>query len=117
MLVFRVENPKSDQGLWYTTKAEFNPIIGKLGLKAAELPMDKDPAVYAKDGIAWYSGCESLSDLYEWFSVSEMGKLREVGFKLMMYNSELVVPHYGHVIFSKQHLHGSQEVDLSLLIN
>ena len=114
-LVFRVERPGSDQGLWYTTKGELNPQVHKLGLACATLPMDFDPAVYQADGVAWYSGCSKLEELYQWFSPKEMLQMRDSGFKLVMFNTELVRPHYGHVIFSKAHLKGQQEIDLTLI--
>lgn len=110
-----MEKPNSDQGLWYTRQGELKPIVHDLELGCASLPMDFDPKVYQAEGISWYSGCDTLEDLYQWFSPTEMLKMKTAGFKLMMFNSELVRPHYGHVIFSKAHLNGQQEIDLTLI--
>jgi len=114
-LAFRIEGPNSEQGLWYTTNGILNPVVHQLGLACAALPMEPDPAIYQADGVSWYSGCSTLEDIYQWFSPEEMVKMRGVGFKLVMFNSDLVRPHYGHVLFSKQHLKGQQEIDLSLI--
>lgn len=115
ILAFRIEKPYSEQGLWYTTSGELRPLVHEMGLKCAALPMDPDPAVYQADGINWYSGCETLEGLYQWFSIDEMKLMRAAGFKLVIFNTELIRNHYGHILFSKQHLNGSQEIDLSLL--
>jgi hypothetical protein len=115
MLVFRVEKPDSDQGLWYRTGGVLQPLVHDLGLACASIPMPVEHDEYRRDGIDWFSGCDDLDQLQQWFSLSEMKLLKPLGFKLMIYNTEKVRHYYGHSLFSKQHVVSSQECDLSLL--
>jgi hypothetical protein len=114
-IVYRVEKPNSNQGLWYTTDGLLQPVVHQLGLACASLPMEPDSA-YAEDGIAWYSGCDTISGLLNWFSPKELMLMDLHGFKLMEYNSEYVKDYAGHQIFSKGHLLSSKEFDVSRII-
>ena len=103
-LVYRMEQIDSPQGLWYTTEKLLKPIVGDLGLRVSSLAMDFDPE-YARDGIAWFSGCSSVAQLDEWFNTQEREVLRQQGFSLVQYDTEFARDYAGHVIFSKDEKH------------
>jgi hypothetical protein len=114
-IVYRVEKPDSDQGLWYTRQRTFKPIVHNLRLACAALPMDYDPEYY-RDGIHWYSGCTEMADLLQWFSPKELLLLKEQGFELLKFDSEYVRDYGGHQVFSKQHPLSSEYFDIKRLL-
>ena len=101
--ILRVEKPNSPQGLWYTTDRELKPIVHELELGCASLPMDFDPE-YQRGGLDWFSGCDSMTSLRQWFSGDEFERLRDNDFRLALYKPSRVREYAGHHIFTKTDL-------------
>jgi hypothetical protein len=114
--VFRVENPNSHQGLWYDKDGNFNPFITKMtDAKSKDLPMDPDLETYKAGGTAWISGCDSLPDMHNWFSVQDLIELEGAGYNLYRFlvSGYRQVP--GHVIFTRESVIDVVKMDLSIL--
>lgn len=114
--LYRVENPVTNIGLWYNNEGEKTDFIKHEIAEAqcADLPMPKDETVYG-DGGRWYSACDNIPDMRNWFSVSDLQQFKRKGYGLYLFE----VPEYrianGHAIFLKEKALSVIQVDISLL--
>lgn len=114
--LYRVENPATDIGLWYNKFGEKTDFIkhGIVGAQCAELPMPKDETVYG-DGGRWYSACDNIPDMRNWFSISDLQQFKKAGYGLYLFE----VPEYrmidGHAIFLREKAISITEAPISLL--
>lgn len=115
-VLYRVENPATDVGLWYNKFGEKTDFI-KHQIKdaqCADLPMDPDLSIYA-DGGKWYSACDNIPDMRNWFSVSDLQQFKKAGYGLYLFE----VPDYrmanGHAIFLREQAISIEEAPISLL--
>lgn len=83
-LFYRVANTQTEQGLWYDFKGNFTGLIhGKLNFcKNNELPMPFDPEI-----VGWLSATETLDDLFNWFSESDILELEKHGYSIVLYEA------------------------------
>ena len=112
--LFRVENPETMVGLWYNERGEKTDFILTIpNAQSAAMPMEFDAAV--KDGGDWFSACDSLEDMRNWFSVQDVSALHEIGYKLY----RLEVPNYrttnGHAILLRESAIEIVEIPIHLL--
>ena len=79
--IFRVEHPDTNTCLWYNSNGEFINNIKKDNqlskFTCNQLPMDIDENIKG-----WFSGTETVQDLFKWFSPEEMLVLQSKGFML-----------------------------------
>lgn len=113
--LYRVENPDTMIGLWYNSFGEKTDFI-KHQIKdaqCADLPMDFDPQM--KDGGEWFSACDNVADMRNWFSVHDLVQFKQAGYGLYLFE----VPEYrianGHAIFLRERAIEVVEADISLL--
>ena len=101
--LYRVENPDTNIGLWYNEFGEKTDFIKHQieGAQCADLPMDPDPSVYA-DGGAWYSACDNVADMSNWFSPSDLKQFEQAGYGLYLFDVTEYRTVSGHAIFLKE---------------
>lgn len=113
--LYRVENPATMQGLWYRGDGTFNPFIRTLGdAKCQDLPMGFDPAFKA-EGLDWFSACDNLRDMSEWFSLSDLRKLAAQGYGLFRFDVQRYRHVNGHAAFARHHVISAAAVPISLI--
>lgn len=114
--LYRVENPITMVGLWYNNEGEKTDFIKHQiqGAQCADLPMDPKQEIYG-DGGRWYSACDNIPDMRNWFSVSDLQQFKQAGYGLYLFE----VPEYriadGHAIFLREKVIEVVEADISLL--
>ena len=103
MDIFRIERTATGDGMWYDNDGSYNPFINTLseGL-SKDLPMDYDQR-YGEDGLRWYSGCQSLEGIDQWFSNRDIVELIQGGFRLVRYDADRFHVEPTQVIFTKEH--------------
>lgn len=114
--IYRVENPITNIGLWYNSQGEKTDFVkhGIVGAQCADLPMPKDESTYG-DGGRWYSGCDNIPDMRNWFSISDLNQFKQAGYGLYLFD----VPEYriadGHAIFLREKATSIVKADISIL--
>lgn len=83
---YRVCNPETEQGLWYNFDGTFIGLIhDKFNFcKNHDLAMDFDEDLVG----GWLSACESIDDLYQWFTEEDIKRLQEHGWCIHEYEAE-----------------------------
>lgn len=114
--IYRVENPSTDIGLWYNKFGEKTDFIKHQikGAQCADLPMEPDLATYA-DGGRWYSGCDNIEDMRNWFSVSDLKQFEAAGYGLFKFDVSEYRQANGHAIFLREKALSITEAPISLL--
>lgn len=116
LLLYRVENPDANHGLWYNTDGSFNNfIVDKMvDAKCRDLYMGHDDNMIL-GGKAWISATDRIADLHDWMSQSDIRQLKEAGFHL----NEYVVSEYrqvpGHVVFTRDTVLATRRLDFKIL--
>jgi hypothetical protein len=114
-IIYRVENPDSNQGLWYDADGNFSPFIKKLSdAKCKDLPMDFD-TLYKEGGYAWISACDSLPDMRNWFNYQDLVELKKAGYDLYQFKVTGYKQVPGHVIFTRESVIETAKLDINLL--
>jgi hypothetical protein len=114
-VLFRIENPTGRNGLWYDIDGGFDPLITRLAAaKAAHLPMKYDPE-YGAGGERWFSACDSIDDMRNWFNRTDVVELQGLGFKLLGFEVQSYRQYGGHAIFTRSSVIRSWNLDPALL--
>src|SRR5690606_24879559 len=113
MIIYRIENPDTENGMWYDGQGRYRPFIKTLtDGRSADLPMEWD-ARYGKGGRRWYSGCKDSSRMNVWFSAQDARELVDAGYRLIeFWASEFVVEEF-QVIFTREGSTSRREIPLS----
>src|SRR5690606_36647554 len=85
-IIYRIQNPNTMIGLWYNSFGEKTDFI-KHNIKNAmnaNLPMDYNEE-YTKGG-RWFSGCDNIEDMKNWFSVSDLQQFKQAGYGLYLFD-------------------------------
>lgn len=100
--IYRIENPKTKCGMWYNERGEYEPFINTLteGISKS-LPMPFD-SKFREDNIKWFSGCESLVQLGEWFSEKDIEELMESGYRLYELNVSQYKAEQFQVLYTRE---------------
>lgn len=100
-VLYRVENPDTAEGLWYDGWGNFTEYVKTLDDgHCRDLPMPYDPAIAG----GWFSACDNLDDMSNWFSLEDLDQLAERGYGLY----EVFVPDgdvrevSGHAVFRRE---------------
>lgn len=96
MKIYRIENLMNpDRGLWYTRSGTLDPLVTKLrGSSLSTLPMPLE-----EDVVGSFSGCESLTQMQEWFSFQDLVRLNRMGFCLFIYDVSTARTKDNHLLF------------------
>lgn len=114
-VLYRVENPITNIGLWYNDEGEKTDfIVNEIkNAQCKDLPMPQDETY--GDGGRWYSACDNIPDMRNWFSIGDLKQFKRKGYGLYLFE----VPEYrvanGHAIFLKEKVVSKTQVDISLL--
>ena len=114
--LYRVENPDTNIGLWYNDEGVKTDFIKHeiVDAQCADLPMDVDQQTYG-DGGRWYSACDNIPDMRNWFSVTDLEQFKRKGYGLYLFEVPEYRMAYGHAIFLKEKVLSVVQVDISLL--
>lgn len=83
--LYRVENPTTKGGLWYTEDGRFTEFVRTLdGYRNADLPMGFEEHMAG----GWHSAVDDLSMLQHWFNFDEMTQLEERGYGIYAFDVE-----------------------------
>ena len=95
---YRVGNIESEQGLWYDMAGNFTGLIhNKYNFcKNAALQMPFDEKLQG-----YLSVVPDLIDLFEWFSIGDIKRLEEFGYRCMRYSAIDYKWHNNHWLINK----------------
>jgi hypothetical protein len=84
-IFYRVCNPNSYQGLWYSYDGQFTGLIHDQFkfCKNNELQMDFDEEL-----VGWLSATDSLESLYQWFTQEDIKELQKHGWYIHEFEVE-----------------------------
>jgi hypothetical protein len=115
MTIYRVENPNTEQGLWYSHDAKFNPLIRQLSnAKCRDLPMGFDE-LYSAQGRAWYSGTDSIEQMQDWLPWQDLVELQHLGYGLYELDVQEFKQVPGHVIYTRESIIASRQLPMEVL--
>jgi nicotinic acid mononucleotide adenylyltransferase len=115
MIIYRVENPDTEQGLWYRQDATFNPFIRQLTkAKCRDLPMEFDE-LYSAEGKAWYSGTDSIAQMQDWLPWQDLVELQHLGYGLYEYDVHEWKHVPGHIIYTREAIIASRQLPMEVL--
>lgn len=102
LVIYRMENPETNHGMWYRGDGQFDPFIKKLteGI-SADLPMEWHRR-YGAEGFRWFSGCTSVADMNRWFSPRDAAELQYNGYQLFKFTSRKFVHEEHQVLFTRE---------------
>ncbi len=114
--LFRVEHPTSGIGLWYRedgVKVDFirHELVDALN---RDLPMDHDPDLVG----GWFSAAESLEQLAQWVSASDVVQLRDRGhvvYAVEVASYRQAAGPYDHPVFRRELVVARRQVPWELL--
>ena len=118
MLLYRVENYLTNEGLWYNTQDQSeSKLAHNLNLSASGLPMFRDEAISNEH---WKSAADSVDQLSYWFTKEDLEKLKPLGFGLYAIETDLVKIHktelYEHSLFQEQKVLKRTQLDIDKII-
>lgn len=112
--LYRVENPNSMQGLWYDGHGRYNGFIRQFGdAKCHDVPMGFDPKF--KDGGDWFSACDNLKDMANWFSPDDLTRLHGIGYRLYSMEVDRYRTINGHAAFLRSGIIHTSPASLAML--
>jgi hypothetical protein len=115
MILYRVQNLVGHTGLWYNRDGVFNPVIIRIpNAKSAALPMEYDPT-YSSGGEQWYSACDKLADIREWFTAEDLREFSSLGYGFLGIEVRHYRRHNGHAIFAPSAVIETTRLDFGLL--
>lgn len=112
MIIYRIENPVTNHGMWYREDGTYDPFIKTLteGI-SSHLPMEYCER-YGKNGRRWYSGCKDLEQLKTWFSNKDVEELLEGGYRLYEFECEEYTVEDNQVLFTREGVLNKKEIQL-----
>lgn len=83
-IFYRVANLETNQGLWYDFNGKFTGLIhDKFSFcknRDLEMPFDEDI-------VGWLSSTQTIAELLNWFTIEDITKLEEFGYRIVMYEA------------------------------
>ena len=81
-IVYRVEDPVEEHGLWRNFDGTPSNVFEKLTVgKCRNMPMD-DNDFYRHEGKQWFAATDTPEKLKAWFDVMDIIELRKLGYKV-----------------------------------
>lgn len=99
-IFYRVENPKTQNGLWYDIEGNFTGIIH--GNEFNMLQNHKLTMPFNKYIQGWLSCVEKIEEIEAWFNKEDMKILRPKGYMLSEYESTDFKKVDGHWIMKRE---------------
>lgn len=98
-ILYRVENPNTMVGLWYTATGEKTDFIKTIpDAMNRDLPMEFDPNFTG----GWYSAGENLPQMKNWFSANDVAVLSQAGYGLYKIEVNEYRSEHGHAWFRRE---------------
>lgn len=112
MKIYRIENEKTFNGMWYRKDGEFDPFIFKLtdGI-SKNLPMDFEER-YSEGGMRWISAGGSVDQMKYWFSNLDAFELINNGYSLLELEVEQFKPEEHQVLFTRESIVNKREIPI-----
>jgi hypothetical protein len=104
MILYRIEHPKTEKGMWHTKRSRIHhtPLVTLLtNQEIAKLPMP-DSDEYRHGGLEWFSAVPTVEMLNEWFTVNDMRELVDLGFKIYEFEAHVCRTLEMEIIFTKK---------------
>lgn len=113
-IFYRVSNLETHQGLWYDFDGNFTGLIhDKFSFcKNHELQMPFD-----EDVVGWLSSTQTLTELLNWFTVEDIKRLEEHGYRISVYEATEYKFHDNHWLINQdssafiKHINSSEIFD------
>lgn len=98
-IFYRVSNVETEQGLWYDFQGNFTGLIHNefSFCMNKDLPMPEDENIKG-----WLSTTDTLEDLYNWFTLEDIDKLKKHGYDIHRYVATNYKEHQGHFIICQK---------------
>jgi hypothetical protein len=113
-LFYRVFNIETEQGLWYNTNGVFT---GLIHTKFNFCLNTKLPMPYDEEIRGWLSATPSLTDLFNWFTVSDIEKLEEHGYYVHSYLASKYRTHANHWVIDQKTSILSEQLPIKLIMS
>lgn len=112
MKVYRVENPRTQEGLWRRFDGTVSPIFSSLTVgKCRNMPME-DSDFYRFGGKQWFAATDTKEKLKAWFDVLDVIELEKLGFGVYEFDVESTrtVSEY-EVVFTRDTINSAHKID------
>ncbi len=115
--IYRIENPKTHNGMWYDKDGNLAPFIFNLteGI-SKHLPMSYNADHYL-DGFVWNSAGRSKEQMHQWFSAMDAFELLNNGYKLYEFDVVMYQQKEHEVLFTREGIIKSTEIPLEEIWN
>lgn len=117
MIIYRIENQKTNNGMWYDEHGNYAPRILNLteGIYR-DLPMHYN-ADHRKDGKKWSSAGRSVAEMNLWFSPRDAYELMQDGYGLYEFEvAEFQVKEF-EILFTREGIIKQREISLESVWN
>lgn len=113
-LYYRVANVATQQRLWYNFDGTFTGLIhDKFSFcKNHDLPMP-----YDEELKGWLSATDRLGNLFHWFSLQDIKRLEEFGYKICIYETDKAKIYKNHWVISQYESILKGFIDVDDLLN
>ena len=112
--VYRVENPITEHGMWYTKNGIYQPIINELcpnGI-SKDLPMGYNP-LHKFDKKDWFSSGKGIENMKGWFSYEDITSLLKNGFQLYEFTVTDYMEQEFEVLFTRESIVDTEIIPVS----
>lgn len=97
-LFYRVANTDMNNGLWYNMDGTFT---GRIHEEFSFCSASKLPMPYDENVLGYLSVVDKLEDLYNWFSLEDIIRLRPFGFAIIVYEATDYREYHNHWVIHK----------------
>lgn len=115
--IFRIEDPNSDNGLWYNKDAQLIETVKILcphGV-AKDFPMPLNFQLHRKDGEVWNSAGKSMENMNYWFTAEDARNLYNNGFKLFQFEVSMFQELELEILFCRKGILKQTEIPLETI--
>ena len=101
--IYRIENQKTMNGMWYSKDGSFKPTIHELcpNSIAKDFPMEHCDD-HKKDSKDWYSAGKSKENMHYWFSKEDAINLINNGFSLFEFKVNEWFEKENEILFTRE---------------
>lgn len=112
MIVFRIENPVTNNGMRYDKNGNYAPRILNLteGI-SRDLPMGFNPD-HVKDGKKWSSGGRNIAEMNLWFSAKDAYELMQDGYRLYKFEVAEFQLKENEILFTREGIITKEEIEI-----
>ena len=100
--IYRIEHKETKAGMWHNYDGTYNGVIKELTegkSREALMPYTKE---HTHRGKKWFSGVESLEQLYQWFTERDLEELMGMGYVLYRFSALEYIIKGSEVLFTRE---------------